>query len=84
VGLSVTKPGRVSATVDGQKAMDRLMQPGELLTMEVRRELTLTVDDGSVLAMTINGAAARPLGPPGKGVTARLDLMNFKEYLPAR
>jgi cytoskeletal protein RodZ len=84
VGLSVTKPGRVSATVDGQKAIDRLMQPGELLTMEVRRELTLTVDDASVLTMTINGAAARPLGPPGKGVTARLDLMNFKEYLPAR
>ena len=60
------------------------MQPGELLTMEVQRGLTLTVDRGSVLTMTINGAAARPLGRTGKGVTARLDLMNFKEYLPAR
>ena len=52
--------------------------------MAVHRELMLTVDDGSALTMTINGAAAKPLGPPGQGVTARLDLMNFKDYLSAR
>jgi cytoskeleton protein RodZ len=84
VRLSVTKPCRVSATVDGLKTIGRVMQAGEQQTVEVRRELTLTVDDGSALTMTINGAAAKPLGPPGKGVTARLDLMNFKDYLPAR
>jgi cytoskeletal protein RodZ len=84
VRLSVTKPCRVSATADGLKAIERVMQAGEQQTIEVRRELMLTVDDGSALAMTINGAAAKPLGPPGKGVTARLDLMNFTDYLPAR
>jgi cytoskeleton protein RodZ len=84
VGLSVTKPCRVSATVDGQKAIERVMQSGEQQTMEVHRELMLTVDDGSAITMTLNGAAAKPLGPPGKGVTARLDLTNFKEYLSAR
>ena len=84
VRLSVTKPCRVSATADGLKAIERVMQAGEQQTIEVRRELMLTVDDGSALTMTINGAAAKPLGPPGKGVTARLDLMNFQDYLPAR
>jgi cytoskeleton protein RodZ len=84
VRLSVTKPCRVSATADGLKTIERVMQAGEQQTIEVRRELMLTVDDGSALTMTINGAAAKPLGPPGKGVTARLDLMNFKDYLPAR
>lgn len=84
VRLSVIKPCRVSATVDGLKAIERVMQAGEQQTIEVRRELMLTVDDGSALTMTLNGAVAKPLGPPGKGVTARLDLMNFKDYLPAR
>jgi cytoskeletal protein RodZ len=84
VGLSVTKPCRVSATVDGQKVIERVMQSGEQQTMEVHRDLMLTVDDGSALTMTLNGAAAKPLGPPGKGVTARLDLANFKEYLSER
>ena len=84
VGLSVTKPSRVSAIVDGQKVIERVMRAGEQQTMAVRRELMLTVDDGSALTMTINGAAAKPLGPPGQGVTARLDLMNFKDYLSAR
>jgi cytoskeletal protein RodZ len=84
VRLSVTKPCRVSATVDGLKAIERVMQAGEQQTIEVRRELMLTVDDGSALTMTLNGAAAKPLGPPGKGVTARLDLTNFKNYLPAQ
>jgi hypothetical protein len=64
--------------------MERLLQAGEQHTLEVRRELVLTVDDGSALTMTLNGAAAKPLGPPGKVVTARLDLTNFKEYLSAR
>ena len=66
------------------KVIERVMRAGEQQTMAVRRELMLTVDDGSALTMTINGAAAKPLGPPGQGVTARLDLMNFKDYLSAR
>ena len=62
----------------------RLFQPGEQRTVEVRRELVLTAGDASAVALTLNGAEARPLGKTGEVVTARLDLVNFKEYLSSR
>ena len=42
VGLSVTRPCWVTAIVDGQRTIDRLLQPGEKQTIEVRREIALT------------------------------------------
>jgi cytoskeleton protein RodZ len=84
VGLMVKRPCWLSATVDGQKTIERLFQPGEQRTVEVRRELVLTAGDASAVALTLNGVDARPLGKTGEVVTARLDLTNFKDYLTAR
>lgn len=84
VGLSVTRPCWLSATVDGQKTIERLFQPGEQRTVEVRRDLVLTAGDAAAVTLTLNGAGARPLGKTGEVVTARLDLTNFKEYLSTR
>ena len=38
----------------------------------------------SALAITLNGAEAKSLGRPGKTVTARLNLTNFKDYVAGR
>ena len=84
VALSAIGECWVSATVDGEKRVDRLLRPGEQVTMEVHRELLLTAGDGSALAMTLNGADARPLGKPGEAVTVRLNLMNFRDYVANR
>lgn len=81
VGLSVRRPCWMSATVDGQKTIERLLQPGEQQTIEVEREMVLTASDASAIALTLNGAEARSLGKPGQTVTARLTLTNFKTYL---
>jgi cytoskeleton protein RodZ len=84
VGLMVKRAVWVSAIVDGQKTIERLLQPGEQRTIEVRRELVLTAGDASAVALTLNGADARPLGKAGEVVTSRLDLANFKDYLSSR
>jgi cytoskeletal protein RodZ len=84
VGLTVKRAVWVSATVDGQKTIERLFQAGEQRTVEVRRELVLTAGDASAVALTLNGADARPLGKTGEVVTARLDLANFRDYLSSR
>lgn len=81
VTLSAIGECWVSATVDGGRKIERLLQPGERLSMDVRRELVLTAGNASALAITLNGAEARPLGRPGEVVTTRLNLTNFKEYL---
>ena len=84
VGLSAIGECWVSATVDGEKKVDRLLQPGEQLEMEVHRELLLTAGDASALAITLNGAGARTLGGARQVVTVRLNLTNFKDYLANR
>jgi cytoskeleton protein RodZ len=84
VTLSAIGECWVSAIVDGEKRIERLLRPGEQIAMEVRRELVLTAGDSAALAVTLNGAPARPLGKRGEVVTARLNLMNFKDYIASR
>ena len=84
VVLSVRRPCFVSATVDGQKTIERLLQVGERKTIEVRRELVLTAGDAAAISMTLNGGDARPLGKAGDVVTARLTPANFKDFLQNR
>jgi len=84
VGLSVKRPCWVSATVDGQKAIERLLAAGDRQTIEVRREIVLTAGDAAAIDLTLNGAEARALGKPGDVVTVRMNLANFKDYLQTR
>jgi hypothetical protein len=84
VGLSARRPCWVSANVDGQSVIERLLKAGEQRTLEVRRELVITTGDASALELTFDGAAARPLGKSGEVVTARFNLDNFKSYLQVR
>jgi cytoskeleton protein RodZ len=81
VALSVKRPCWVTATIDGQKTLDRLLQVGEQQTIDVRREMVLTVGDASAVSMTLNGAAARPLGKADEVVTTHVTPNNFKDYL---
>ena len=84
VGLSVRRPCWVSASVDGQKVIDRLLEVGERRTLEVRRELVITAGDASAVALIFNGAEARLIGKSGEVVTTRFDLNSFKSFLQVR
>lgn len=81
VALSVKQPCWVTATIDGRKTLDRLLQAGERQTIDVRREMVLTVGDASAISMTLNGAAAKPLGKAGEVVTTHVTPNNFQDYL---
>jgi cytoskeleton protein RodZ len=84
VKLAVRRPCYVSATVDGEKRIDRLLQPGEEQTVDVRREMVVTAGDASAISLTLNGADARPLGRSGEVVTVRVNPGNYREYLAVR
>ena len=84
VAVTAKRPCWVSATVDGQKKIERLLQPGDHETVDVRREMVITAGDATAIALTFNGADARPLGKAGEVVTARINLNNFKSYLQTR
>ena len=84
VKLAVRRPCYISATVDGEKRIDRLLQPGEEQTIEVRREMLVTAGDASAITLTLNGAEARPLGRANEVVTVRLNPANYRDYLQVR
>lgn len=84
VGLSVKRPCWVSATVDGEQKIERLLAAGDHETIDVRREIVLTAGDATAIDLTLNGAGARPLGNSGDVVTVRMNLANFKDYLQTR
>jgi len=84
VEVTTTRASWVSAVVDGERTLDQLLQPGDARRLDVRRELVLTVADGGAVTLSLNGTPARPLGPNGQSVTARLNPTNFKDYLPAQ
>jgi hypothetical protein len=84
VAINAKRPCWVSATVDGRKTIDRLLQAGEQQTVTVKREMVLTAGDASAIALQFNGADARTLGKTGEVVTARFNLTNYKDYLQAR
>ena len=44
----------------------------------------LTAADAGAVALTLNGAIAKPLGSAGEVVTARLSLANFRDFLSGR
>src|SRR5438876_4911113 len=55
VAVAAKRPCWVSATVDGQKRIERLLQPGDHETMDVRREMVITAGDATAIALTFNG-----------------------------
>jgi cytoskeleton protein RodZ len=81
VGLRATAPCWVSVLVDGKRAIARQFSVGEQQTIQVQGELVLTAGDAAALAVTVNGAAVRPLGRGGQVVTTRLNTTNFRTYL---
>lgn len=84
VGLTARRPVWVFATLDGQKAIERLLRAGEQQTLDVHRELVLTAGDAAAISLTLNGAPARVLGKAGEVVTTRVGPSNYKEYLQTR
>jgi cytoskeletal protein RodZ len=84
VVIAARRPVWVSVTVDGQKALGRLLQTGEQETIEVTREMMITAGDAAAVRMTLNGADARAIGKTGEVVTVHLTLTNFRDYLLTR
>jgi cytoskeleton protein RodZ len=83
VALSASRSCWLSATVDGKKVIERMLQAGERQTFDVQRELVLTAGDAAAITMMLNGEEAKPLGKTGEVVTTRLGPANFRKHLVA-
>jgi len=81
IDLAATGPCWVSATVDAEPPIQRLMNAGEHQTVTARDAVTLRVGDPAAFKLSINGAPGRSLGEAGRPVTVRITPQNAREYL---
>jgi cytoskeletal protein RodZ len=79
--LTVKTACWVSAESDGRPILERLLNAGEVVELSADRVVAFKVGDAGAVAMQINGEAARSLGAPGKVVSARIDLSNYRDFL---
>lgn len=70
----------INATADGQRAVYRLVQPGERLELEARNELSFRIGNAAAFQYSINGAQGRVLGQPGEVVEFQVTRDNFRSY----
>ena len=62
----------VRAVADGQTVVARLLQPGEVQTVNAEHEVVLRIGDPSALSYSINGKPGQPLGAARIPVTVRV------------
>jgi hypothetical protein len=74
-------PCWLSARVDGQRVVSKLLQAGERHTLDVMDEAVLRVGEPGALSFSINGQSGRPLGPAGQPITVRITKDNFRDFL---
>ena len=71
----------VAATVDGEKAVYRLVRRGERISVTVNNEVRLRVGDPTVFTYKLNGLAGRPLGKTGGPATVRITRDTYRDFL---
>jgi hypothetical protein len=70
--------------VDGRKGIERQVEARERQWCDVPRELGPTAADAAAITLTLNAAAANPLGKAGELVATRLSPARVTDHLVAR
>jgi RodZ C-terminal domain len=81
--LSARERCWIRATLDGERKVERELAVGEQATVQARNEVVLRVGNAGAISLTINGAAALPLGREGEPVTTRITPANYVRFLEA-
>jgi cytoskeletal protein RodZ len=79
LALEATRVCWLALTVDGQRVAYRMLQPGDVVTAHMRRSATLRTGDAGALRISVDGRAARPLGPAGAVRSIDLTPENLQE-----
>jgi cytoskeleton protein RodZ len=65
LAFTVTRPCWVTARVDGQRVIYKIVVPGESQTLDAQREIVVRFGDAGAVQATINGRQSGPLGADG-------------------
>jgi cytoskeleton protein RodZ len=81
VTLTVTSTCNLRVMADGREVLARVVEPGELVPVELGDELLLTGDNAGAVQFSINGQAGRLLGAPGEPLAVRIGRDDYEAFL---
>ena len=81
VTLTISSRCQLRVVADGTEIVGRVMQPGEMMPIELGDELVLLGDNASAVQFSINGQAGRLLGEPGAVLSARIGRDDYQDFL---
>jgi transcriptional regulator with XRE-family HTH domain len=72
VALEARQIAWIAANVDGERKLYRLLQPGERISLDGTREISIRVGDAGAVLWQVNGRPAEPMGESGRVRTVLL------------
>lgn len=81
VTLTVSSRCHLRIVADGTEMVNRIVEQGERLPIELGDELLLLGDNAAAVQFSINGQAGRLLGEPGDVLSARIGRDDYQDYL---
>jgi cytoskeleton protein RodZ len=81
VTLTISSRCQLRVLADGNEIVSRMMEPGEMVPIELGDELLLLGDNASAVQFSINGQAGRLLGEPGDVLSARIGRDDYQDFL---
>lgn len=81
VTLTVSSRCSLRVMADGREVLARVVEPGELVAVEMGDEVVLTGDNAGAVQFSINGQAGRLLGAPGEPLAVRIGRDDYDAFL---
>ena len=81
VTLTISSRTELRVLADGNEILGRVMQPGEMVPIELGDELLLLGDNAAAVQFSINGQAGRLLGEPGDVLSTRIGRDDYQDFL---
>lgn len=81
VTLTMSSRCQLRIIADGREVLDRAVEQGETLPIELGEELWLLGDNASAVQFSINGQAGRLLGAPGETLSVRIGRDDYEDFL---
>jgi transcriptional regulator with XRE-family HTH domain len=79
--ITVSSPCELQVMVDGREVVGRKLMPGELIQLDLRREVVLSGDDAGAVHVSINGRASRRFGVSGAPFDVRIGRDDYDLWL---
>jgi len=84
VTLTLSSRCQLRIVADGRDVLDRTVEQGETLPLELGDELWLLGDNAAAVQFSINGQAGRPLGASGEALSMRIGRDDYEDFLVRR